>query len=162
MLPNGPACTSTGVPSSVCNRFGLIASRMMTVIAPAARRSSAVTGLPSYVWPTTIRPSRDRMSCSDVDSASTAITSLAAVMSNPLCRGLPSARAPSPTTMLRKALSLTSSTRFQVMLCGSRSAPLRWCSWLSINAASRLCAAVTACMSPVRCRLRVSIGTTWL
>src|SRR5882762_8156276 len=34
--------------------------------------------------------------------------------------------------------------------------------WLSIIAASRLCAAVTACMSPVRCRLSASMGTTWL
>ena len=25
-----------------------------------------------------------------------------------------------------------------------------------------LCAAVTACMSPVKCRLNISIGTTWL
>ena len=29
MLPNGPACTSTGVFSRVCSRFGLSASRMM-------------------------------------------------------------------------------------------------------------------------------------
>ena len=35
MLPNGPACTSTGVFSSVCSRFGLSASRMITAIAPA-------------------------------------------------------------------------------------------------------------------------------
>ena len=49
MLPNGPACTSTGVFSSVWRRFGLIASRMMTVIAPAARSCSAVTGSPAPV-----------------------------------------------------------------------------------------------------------------
>src|SRR5437773_4509767 len=34
--------------------------------------------------------------------------------------------------------------------------------WLSSIAASRLWAAVTACMSPVRCRLSASMGTTWL
>jgi hypothetical protein len=34
--------------------------------------------------------------------------------------------------------------------------------WLSIIAASRLCAAVMACMSPVRWRFNRSIGTTWL
>ena len=39
---------------------------------------------------------------------------------------------------------------------------LPWYRWLSIIAASRLWAAVTACMSPVRCRLSTSIGTTWL
>ncbi len=49
MLPNGPACTSTGVFSSVCSRFGLIASRMITVIAPAALSCSAVTGSPAEV-----------------------------------------------------------------------------------------------------------------
>src|SRR5439155_121358 len=47
MLPNGPAWTSTGVFSSVCSRFGLIASRMITAIAPPACRKSAVMGLPS-------------------------------------------------------------------------------------------------------------------
>ena len=36
MLPKGPAWTSTGVFSSVCSRLGLMASRMMTVMAPAA------------------------------------------------------------------------------------------------------------------------------
>ena len=35
MLPNGPAWTIAGVFSRVCSRFGLIASRMITVIAPA-------------------------------------------------------------------------------------------------------------------------------
>ena len=49
MLPNGPAWISTGVFSVVCIRFGLIASRMITAIAPAAFRSSAVTGAPSWV-----------------------------------------------------------------------------------------------------------------
>ena len=51
MLPKGPACTRTGVFSSVCRRLGLIASRMMTVIAPAAFSCSAVTGSPSAVYP---------------------------------------------------------------------------------------------------------------
>ena len=49
MLPKGPACTSTGVFSSVCSRLGLMASRMMTVMAPAALSSSAVTGSPPAV-----------------------------------------------------------------------------------------------------------------
>ncbi len=49
MLPNGPAWTSTGVFSSVCIRFGLIASRRITAIAPATSTSSAVTGSPAFV-----------------------------------------------------------------------------------------------------------------
>ncbi len=49
MLPNGPACTRTGVFSSVCIRLGFNASRMITAIAPAPPISSAVTGLPSRV-----------------------------------------------------------------------------------------------------------------
>ena len=49
MLPNGPACTNTGVFSSVWSRFGLSASRMMTAMAPAPFRSSEVTGSPSSV-----------------------------------------------------------------------------------------------------------------
>ena len=49
MLPNGPACTRTGVFSSVCIRLGFNASRMITAIAPAPPISSAVTGLPSLV-----------------------------------------------------------------------------------------------------------------
>ena len=47
MLANGPAWTKAGPPSSVWSRFGLIASRSRTVIAPATPRSSAVTGVPS-------------------------------------------------------------------------------------------------------------------
>ena len=46
MLANGPAWTKHGVPSVVCIRVGLIASRMMTVAAPAHRASSAVIALP--------------------------------------------------------------------------------------------------------------------
>ena len=45
MLANGPQCMSTGWPSSVWTRLGLIASLSSTVIAPAAPRSSAVIGL---------------------------------------------------------------------------------------------------------------------
>jgi hypothetical protein len=49
MLPKGPACTRTGVFSKVCIRFGLIASRMMTAIAPAPWMSSACTAVPLLV-----------------------------------------------------------------------------------------------------------------
>src|SRR3989475_7076680 len=39
MLPNGPQWMNAGPPSSVCTRFGLIASFRSSVIAPAALRS---------------------------------------------------------------------------------------------------------------------------
>ncbi len=47
MLAKGPAWTKQGVPSVVCMSEGLIASRMMTVAAPAHRASSAVMPVPS-------------------------------------------------------------------------------------------------------------------
>src|SRR5258708_5515642 len=78
MLPNGPAWTSTGVFSSVWRRFGLTASSMSTVMAPPAWRESAEMGRPSLARPITMRPSRCRMSWSEADRASTAITSDAA------------------------------------------------------------------------------------
>ena len=34
MFANGPPCTSTGVPSNVCTRFGSMASRNSATIAP--------------------------------------------------------------------------------------------------------------------------------
>ena len=163
MLPKGPACTSTGVFSSVWSRLGLIASRRITVIAPAAESSSAVIGLPAVVLPITIRPSRWRISRSDVVSASTVMTSEAAVMSNPVERMTPSSRVPRPTMTLRSTRSLTSNTRRHVTVWRSTwKKSSFWWTWLSIIAASRLWAAVTACMSPVRWRLSRSIGTTWL
>ena len=64
--------------------------------------------------------------------------------------------------MLRSARSFTSSTRLQVMLCKSILNSLPLCRWLSSMADSMLWAAVTACMSPVRWRLKASIGTAWL
>ena len=47
MLANGPPCTSTGVPSSVCIILGFIASFKRAAIAPVALRSAAVTGSPA-------------------------------------------------------------------------------------------------------------------
>ena len=49
MLAKGPACTKHAVPSIVCMSVGLIASRMMTVAAPAHFVSSAVMAWPSFV-----------------------------------------------------------------------------------------------------------------
>jgi hypothetical protein len=74
----------TGVFSNVCNRLGLIASRMMTAIEPAALNCSAVTGWPFELYPTTIRSRRMRISDIYVYCARIAITSVAAVMSKPV------------------------------------------------------------------------------
>jgi hypothetical protein len=49
MLPNGPVCTSTGVFSKVCNRFGFTASWRIAAIAPVPPMSCAVTAWPSRV-----------------------------------------------------------------------------------------------------------------
>ena len=49
MLAKGPVWTKQGVPSIVCMRVGLIASRSTTVAAPAHLVSSAVMALPSLV-----------------------------------------------------------------------------------------------------------------
>jgi hypothetical protein len=50
---------------------------------------------------------------------STAITSLAAVMSKPVSRGMPSVRPPRPMTMSRSVRSFMSRTRFHVTRRGS-------------------------------------------
>ena len=78
-------------------------------------------GLPEVVLPITMRPSRWRMSFNDVVSASTVITSDAAVMSKPVWRMTPSSLVPNPTITFRSTRSLTSSTRRQVTLSRSTS-----------------------------------------
>ena len=86
MLANGPQWMNVGCPSSVCTRFGISACLSSTVIAPAARSCSAVTGSPSNVYATVIAPSRFRRSWRSRATATIAITSDAAVMSNPVSR----------------------------------------------------------------------------
>mmetsp|Transcript_4788 Transcript_4788/g.16492 ORF Transcript_4788/g.16492 Transcript_4788/m.16492 type:complete len:219 (+) Transcript_4788:2884-3540(+) len=121
MLANGPACTSTGVPSSVCISVGWIASFIITHRAPPMPRSSAVMGSSALDVPTTMLPSRSRMSRSDVVSASTAMISEATVMSNPVWRVYPFSAAPSPTVSVRRKRSFVSTTRRHVILSGSKS-----------------------------------------
>ena len=82
-------------------------------------------------------------------------------MSKPSSRGTPSVVPPSPTTTPRSARSFMSRHRRQVMRRGSRPCGLPWNMELSIAAASRLLAAVTACRSPVKCRLIWSAGWIW-
>jgi hypothetical protein len=48
-------------------RFGLIASFIRTAIAPAAPRSSAVTGFPSLSEATTIRPKTNQVAYFAID-----------------------------------------------------------------------------------------------
>ena len=141
---------------------GSIASRTIAAIAPATSRSSAVTGAPSRVCPTTMRPRRARRSFRSDASPSTAITSDADVMSKPDCLGTPFFGPPSPTWISRSARSFMSTTRFQLMRSVSTSSGLSSRHDVSSAAARRLFAAPTAWKSPVRWRLKSSIGTTWL
>ncbi len=120
IFPNGPQCTRAGVPSSVCIKFGFIASFKRTVIAPATSISSAVIGFISLSYPTTIRPILFLKSSSEVHKANAAITSEAAVMSNPVSRGMPSKRPPSPIVVFLNDRSFISITRLHVMLWMSR------------------------------------------
>ena len=62
IFANGPQCTSAGVPSVVCTRFGSIASLSSAIIGPVAPSSRARTGSPARFAPMTIRPSRSRRS----------------------------------------------------------------------------------------------------
>ena len=89
------------------------------------------------------------------------MTSLAAVMSKPLSRGMPMRRPPSPSTMFRSARSFMSITRRQITVRCSIDSLLPKCRWLSSIAASRLCAAAMAWKSPVKWRLMSSMGITW-
>ncbi len=118
-----------------------------------------------------------------VAKARMAISSLETVMSTPVLRGKIGLGEPSrslsslkPTLIERSVRSHTSTTRFQVIVAGSmsilRARPRRlsaasvcrlsWYMRVSSAAATRLCATVMAWMSPVRCRLKSSMGMTWL
>ena len=85
----------------------------------------------------------------------------ATTMSKPLSRGAPCAGPPRPMTMSRSARSFMSITRFHDTRRASMFRAFPWWMWLSISAASRLCASAMAAKSPVKCRLMFSIGTTW-
>ena len=120
-----------------------------------------MTGSPVLLWPTTMRPSRALRSLRSVARPMIAITSLAAVMSNPVSRDTPFFSPPRPTWMCRSARSFMSTTRRQEIRSGSRLWGLSNSRLVSVNAASRLLAAVIAWKSPVRWRLNSSGGTTW-
>ena len=82
-------------------------------------------------------------------------------MSKPSSRGTPWAAPPRPITVLRRARSLTSTTRFHWTRRGSMPSALPWWMWLSTRAARVLFAIWIAWKSPVKWRLMSSIGTTW-
>ncbi len=86
----------------------------------------------------------------------------AAVMSNPVSRAMPRRGPPIPTTTSLNTRSSISITLFQVTLRQSNrpQTPSKW-RLLSTIAAKRLWAAVTAWISPVKCRLISSRGMIW-
>ena len=90
------------------------------------------------------------------------MTSDATVITNWVSRGYPFSRPPSPMTISRSARSLMSMTRGHRTPWGSMPSALPWWMWLSMKAAARLCAAPIAWTSPVRWRLKSSIGMIWL
>jgi hypothetical protein len=120
MLAKGPACTKTGVCSTVCMHVGMMASFMSTHSAQPTPRSSAVMGSPALLMATTMLPRRSRMSRNDVVSASTAITSEATVILKPVQRSKFSAL-PTPVTTSRRKRSQTSTTRCHVIVAASTS-----------------------------------------
>ena len=87
------------------------------------------------------------------------MTSEAGVISKPSSRGMPSCVPPMPITVRRSARSFMSRQRRQVIRRASRPWGLPWNIELSSAAASRLLAVVTACRSPVKCRLMSSAGS---
>ena len=160
MLAKGPPCTSAGVPSMVCTRFGLMASFKSAAIAPCACRSRTYTGSPRRFQATIIAPRRSFRSARSRARQKAAMTSLATVMSKPSGRRVPSTVLPRPLMMWRSWRSFISTARRQVMRFGSMSSALPWWMWLSMSAARRLLAAPMAWKSPVKCRLMSSIGST--
>ena len=109
-----------------------------------------------------MRPRRFLRSWASLESPRIAITSLALVMSKPVSLGTPLLGPPRPTIICLKLRSLTSRQRFQVTSWGSIRYGFPFRIDVSTQAASKLFASPTAWVSPVRCRLKSSIGITWL
>lgn len=94
---------------------------------------------PCLELPTTMLPSRVRMSARSVVRASTAMISDATAMSNPVFLVMPFSVLDSPTVISRRKRSFTSSTRLQVMVLGSKSSRANLQGMLMLCAASVLC-----------------------
>ena len=90
-----------------------------------------------------------------------AMISDATVMTKWSSLTIPSPFAPRPTTMLRRTRSFMSTQRFHWICLGSMPRAFPCWIWLSKSAANRLLADVMAWKSPVKCRFKSSMGTTW-
>ena len=88
-----------------------------------------------------------------------AINSLATVITNSSCLGA-TLVSPSETVTLLSALSFISSALFQRIFSGLIFNWLPWKIELSMQAAIKLIELVRACISPVKCKLISSLGTT--
>ena len=98
-------------------------------------------------------------SSTSLDKQRMAINSLATVMTNSSCLGA-TLVSPSETVTFLKALSFISRALFQRTLSGLIFNSLPCQIELSIQAAIKLIELVRACMSPVKCKLISSLGTT--
>src|SRR2546427_3341789 len=161
MFANGPPWTRAGVPSSVCTRFGMRASFRRIAAAPCTYRSPTLTGRCSRSNATTMRSRRALRSGIPSARQRVAITSLAAVITNSSSRGTPCFGPPRPVTMLRSWRSFMSRHRGNKTRVGSMFSSFPWKMCASRIAATKLFAAPTAWMSPVKCRLISSVGRTW-
>ena len=139
-----------------------MASRMITVMAPAARSSSAVTGSPPRVYPTTMRPRRSRMSRSerrqgehrhdlgrggDVEAGLPGDPVLGRAQADHEVAQRPVVHVehPAPGDVVEVDAELVAVVEVVVE-----------------HGRQDVVGAVTACMSPVRWRLSASKGTAWL
>jgi len=100
-----------------------MASFSKAAIAPSALRSLAKIGFLSQVNPMKILLKRFFKSLRSLDKHSIAMISEAAVMSNPVSRGMPLPVPPKPIVIFLKERSFISITRFQAMVRASRPNP---------------------------------------
>ena len=105
---------------------------------PTAFISSACTGVPSSLYPTTILLNRALKSSKFEDNANIAITSEAVTMSNPVSLRGALALPPSPVKTLLRDLSSTSVTLLIVTPCGENPLILPLWATLSVKATSKL------------------------
>ena len=110
----GPYLTHV-TPGRVVDKGVTDTNNMGAAMAPAAFRSPAVTGWPWPLYPTIIRARRAFRSVRSSARHSTAMTSVATVMSKPSSRGTPFPLPPRPQRMYRSWRSFMSTQRFQVI-----------------------------------------------
>ena len=111
---------------------------------PVAPKSRPRIGLPSRVTPMTIDSRRSRKFLRSFASATMAMISDAAVITNPVRRPAPSFLLSNAIEIWRSARSFMSIVRGQLIRSGSRFRSLPWKRWASMSAASRFCAEAIA------------------